>query len=253
MIFTVILKTFHRLAYGPLPAGVPEDRAAGLVLVADGIGGFDLCATGMQYAVGWSGWPLAVRAVGWGHGLWRWYRDLTNTDNHAAQAEALAAKVSEYRARHPDAPVYLVGKSGGTGIVAWALERLPEQTVDGAVLLAPALSPGYDLSRALRAVRREMIVHWSPLDVFILGIGTCLFGTVDRVRAPGAGMVGFRTPPTADPATYGKLRQVRWRPRMAAQLDFGGHLGPDNPLFLRRYIVPRFEPVPGPDQDAAPG
>lgn len=108
------------------------------MLLADGVGGFDLCGTGMQYAVGWSGQPLRVEVVGWGHGLWRWYRDLTDTANHAAQAEALAAAVQDFRARQSDVPIYLLGKSGGCGIVVGALERLPAGTVKRAVLLAPA-------------------------------------------------------------------------------------------------------------------
>ena len=117
-------------------------------------------------------------------------------------------------------------------------------TVERVVLLAPALSPGYDLTAALRAVRREIVVFWSPLDVIVLGAGTRLFGTIDRVKTVGAGLVGFQVPRSvtstdvARGREYGKLRQVRWQPRMAASGYFGGHMGPDSPLFLRKYVVP---------------
>ena len=39
----------------------------------------------------------------------------------------------------------------------------------------------------LNAVPHEIIVFWSPRDVIVLGVGTRLFGTIDRVRtvAPG--------------------------------------------------------------------
>ena len=137
--------------------------------------------------------------------------------------------------------MFLVGKSGGSGMVVRALERLPEDTVEAAVLLAPALSPGYDLTRALRAVRREMVVFWSPLDLIVLGLGTRVFGTIDRVNAVSAGLVGFRRPEALDEpgkAQYAKLRQVRWRPIMARTGYLGGHVGPDSPAFLRRYVVP---------------
>ena len=123
---------------------------------------------------------MRVRIVPWGHGFGRWHADLTNAANHVEKGAALAAEVAEFQARRPGAPVFLVGKSGGTGMVVRALERLPEDTVEAAVLLAPALSPGYDLTRALRAVRREMVVFWSPMDVFVLGLGTRIFGTIDR-------------------------------------------------------------------------
>ncbi len=129
-------------------------------------------------------------------------------------------------------------------MVVKALELLDEQQVERAILLAPALSPAYDLSSALRAVRREMVVFWSPLDVVILGMGTKVFGTVDRVRTAGAGLRGFRVPaPVAKPndddrRRYDKLRQIRWQPRMAATGYLGGHFGTDSPLFLRKYVVP---------------
>jgi hypothetical protein len=152
--------------------------------------------------------------------------------------------VRRYQAERPLDSIFLVAKSGGAGVVVKALELLDEMQVERAVMLAPALSPAYDLSRALRAVRRELVVFWSPLDVFMLGMGTKLFGTADRVKAAGAGMVGFRVPATGgkpnenNDGRYDKLRQVRWRPRMASSLYLGGHFGPDSPLFLRKYVVP---------------
>ncbi len=89
-----------------------------------------------------------------------------------------------------------------------------------------------------------MVVFWSPLDVFILGAGTCILGTADRVRTASAGLVGFRVPPPPTggcghpDGQYSKLRQVRWTPRMAASGNLGGHLGPDSPVFLKNYVVP---------------
>jgi hypothetical protein len=109
------------------------------------------------------------------------------------------------------------------------------------VLIAPALSPDYDLTRALRAVRHEMVVFWSPFDVIVLGAGTRVFGAIDRVRTVSAGLVGFRPPATPggdSEAPYAKLRQVRWRPGMASTGYLGGHVGPDSPAFLRKYVVP---------------
>jgi hypothetical protein len=124
-----------------------------------------------------------------------------------------------------------------------AFELLDEETVERAVLLAPALSPRYDLTAALRAVRRDVVVFWSPLDVIVLGFGTRLFGTVDRVRTVSAGLVGFQIPASLahdarQNREYRKLRQIRWHPRMATTGNFGGHLGPDCPFFLKKYVVP---------------
>ena len=147
---------------------------------------------------GLAGLTHEVRVVNWGHGLGRWHRDLTNVANHETKADAVASSALEFQQKNPASPVFLVGKSGGTGIIVKALERLPESSVEAAVLLSSALSPRYDLSRALRTVRREMTVFWSPFDVFILGVGTHVFGTVDRVNGLSAGLVGFQKPQSAD-------------------------------------------------------
>jgi hypothetical protein len=88
-----------------------------------------------------------------------------------------------------------------------------------------------------------MVVFWSPLDLFVLGAGTRVFGTIDRVKSVSAGMVGFQRPSpdrvgAEASAAYDRLRQVRWQIKMAATGHFGGHVGPDSPMFLRRYVVP---------------
>ena len=255
---SLLVEPFYRLVYGR-PSGRlgaleaddavgAADRGRGLVLVADGVGGLDLCGTGLRYVIGAERLPYTVELFPWGHGFGRWYADLTDVANRDRQARLVAEAVRRYRADQPADPVFLVAKSGGAGIVVKALELLDEASVERVVLLAPALSPGYDLTRALRAVRRELVVFWSPLDMVILGAGTRLFGTIDRIKTIGAGMVGFRVPGPDDPdqertRQYAKLRQARWRPEMAATLYFGGHVGSDCPLFLRKYVVPLLRAV----------
>ncbi len=240
MVYSQFIKTLFRTFYGD-PPDLSAGSDCGLVLVADGVGGLDLCGTGLRYVMGAQKLAYQVKLVPWGHGFGRWHADLTNAGNRDAKARLVAEEVAAFRVKAPGAPVFLVGKSGGTGVVVKALEQLPEGAVEIAVLIAPALSPNYDLTAALRAVRREMVVFWSPLDVIVLGAGTRIFGTIDRVRSVSAGLVGFRPPHAATPeqaARYAKLRQVRWRPRMATTGYLGGHVGPDSPAFLRKYVVP---------------
>ncbi len=219
------------------------ERPGGLVLVAGGVGGLDLCGFSLRRAVKAARLPYAVEVIVWGHGFGRWYSDLSDVPHLDRQAERVALSIRAFRADHPGRPVFLVGKSGGAGVAVKVLERLDDDDVERAVLLAPALSPGYDLARALGAVRREMVVFTSPLDVVILGAGTWLFGTIDRVHTFGAGLRGFAVPRPDDPdqerrRRYSRLRQVRWRPRMAESGHLGGHFGTDLPWFLGRYVVP---------------
>ncbi len=245
MIYSKLLGFLFRSWFGE-PPHVAEANATSLVLVADGCGGVDLCGFGLRYVMGGQAERRLVRVIPWGHGLGRWHADLTDTANHRRWSEAVAAEVVAWREHHPSAQVYLVGKSGGAWIMVKALESLPEGAVEAAVLLAPALSPGYDLAPALRAVRREVVAFWSPLDVVILGAGTWAFGTIDRVHSASAGLLGFREPSPplgrAGPIGPARLRQVRWRPAMALKGYLGGHVGPDSPAFLRAYVVPLLSP-----------
>lgn len=217
-------------------------QAAGLVLVVGGVGGLDFCSMGLQHAARRHRLPTSIEVVTWGHGFGRWYRDLSDLAHLDRQAGQIATRVAEFRASRPGEPVFLIGKSGGGGLVVRALEQIDAEAVERAVLLAPALSPRYDLSRALKAVRREMVVFTSPLDLIILGAGTRVFGTIDRVRTVGAGLVGFQKPgPDATPDSlraYAKLRQIRWRPSMVGVWHLGGHFGTDSPRFLRRHVLP---------------
>ena len=98
-------------------------------------------------------------------------------------------------AKDPKLEITLTSHSGGTGIAVWALEKMPEgMQVQTLVLLASALSPDYDLSKALRHVRGKAYVFYSQNDQVVLGAGTRLFGTIDGVKSDAAGLIGFRMP-----------------------------------------------------------
>jgi hypothetical protein len=223
-----------------------------LVLVADGVGGLDFCGTALRYVLGAEGLPYAIHVFPWGHGLGRWIADLTDVSNRDDKALLLADVVRRFQSGQPGAPVFLVAKSGGSGVVVKALEQLEEGSVHRAILLSPALSPAYDLTGALRALSQELVVFWSPYDIIFLGAGTLLLGTADRVHTASAGLRGFRMPLSPDeiPAgtlrasVYAKLRQIRWAPKMAVTGYFGGHFGPDSPFFLKNYVIPLLREEP---------
>ncbi len=215
----------------------------GLVLFANGVGGMNVCATSLRYVIRAGGLRHAFQMIPWGHGWGRWYADLSDVANRDANARSTAEAIRQFQSVQPGDPVFLVGKSGGAGVALKTLELLDDQIVERVILLAPAVSSGYDLTQALRAVRTEMVVFWSPLDVVILGAGTRVFGTIDRVKTVSSGLVGFQIPRIGDSTKtdhpdYARLRQVRWRLEMAASGHFGGHFGPDSPWFLKKYVLP---------------
>ena len=69
MVYTTFLKHLFRTGstaggYAPSPA-----EGDGLVIVADGVGGLDLCGTVLSHEAEAAGLPIEVRIVRWGHGF----------------------------------------------------------------------------------------------------------------------------------------------------------------------------------------
>ena len=156
------------------------------------------------------------------------------------QAADLAQYIHGYRLLHPTAPVMLVAHSGGCAVAVFTLERLPVgANVDAAVLLAPSLSTDYDLSAALRHVDGTVYSYYSNRDVALLGVGTFIFGTVDRSHSAAAGNKGFTVPRQSADLYAHKLKQIPWDPEMVMAQNSGGHTDWANQLFVREYVAPK--------------
>ncbi len=149
MLYSTLVKGAFRSWYGEPPDLSAEHEGQGLVLVADGVGGLDLCGTALRYVMGSLGVKYTVRVVPWGHGFGRWHADLTNVQNRDTRASGdrcRGKRLSRAGGGRSGLPRRQVG---GTGLVVKAAEHLPG-AVEAAVLLSPALSPRYDLTQALR-------------------------------------------------------------------------------------------------------
>lgn len=181
--------------------------------------------------------PYELTHFPWGTGYMRLLSDLTNRANMQTRADELARSMRDYKVQNPDRKIHIIAKSAGTAVALMALQQLEPDTVESAVLLAPAVSPSFALHNALRAVRTEIVSFWSPLDLFWLGFCTSIFGTADGVPCCSSGLVGFKTPTDATEA-YSKLRQIKWEPSMLRFHHIGDHMGNSMPAFIRAYIIP---------------
>lgn len=155
------------------------------------------------------------------------------------QAQLIADKLAERAVAEPNGKIFILCHSGGAGLAVWALEKLPESVkVDTVVMMSPALSPGYDLSKALKHVTGRLYVFSSLADIIVLSTGTKVFGTIDGVKTDAAGRVGFIQPPTADAEQYAKLVALPFDPKWIELGNRGDHIGGMTRTFGRGVLAP---------------
>jgi pimeloyl-ACP methyl ester carboxylesterase len=238
VLFVVGLMTVRAL-----PAAEPVH--GGTVFVVGGVGGLDPLQATAAWALPSAGVPHRIEVFLWTHGILRPLRDLQDIRHLFKQADRLAEADREELARHPARPVYLIGHSAGAALILLAAEKLPPASIERMILLAPAVSPSYDLRPALRATRQELIAFNSTYDRLCLDCCTSLFGTADRVYGPSAGLDGFREPENLDEEgrrLYRRLVQMPWRLSMLWQGTDGWHNGACMPIFLMHRVAPWLMP-----------
>jgi pimeloyl-ACP methyl ester carboxylesterase len=228
----------RQTVYSPAPG----PAARGVVFVADGAGNFQSTSASLRQVIAEERLPLGVATVEWSHGFGRMLADQIDYANARAEGRRLAAEVVALRQARPDAEIYLVGHSAGSGVILAAAESLPPGTVDRIVLLAPAVSADYDLRPTLLSTRQTVDVFASSRDWVFLGVAPALVGTADRRWTAPAGRVGFRPclDSPADAALYQRLRQFPWCGCYGELGNQGGHYGVHRPEFLRRCVAPLF-------------
>jgi pimeloyl-ACP methyl ester carboxylesterase len=217
----------------------PCELERGLVWFFPGVGGGNYLIERPYRALRDGGVGSAIRVHAW----WRPFGTLLNLcsyrDNRAAAAK-IAADITAYAREFPGRPIDLLGYSGGGGMAIMTAEALPENVrVRNVVLVHPAISARYDLTETLRRVDGRLVNFYSRLDWWTLGLGTSLFGTMDRKFTCSAGMCGLdlsRAVP--DEALRTRVVQDSWGRDDLAQLHLGGHPGILGYRWNRAFVAP---------------
>lgn len=212
-----------------------DQRSSGYLLHLPGVGGARNLDRNMVKGLQDGGLNGQTRIYDW-TGNKRGLDALLALERNRQQAKRVAEILTrEYRS-NPKRPIYVTAHSGGTGIAIWALENLPEDVqVHTLVLIASALSPGYDLEGALRRVTNKVYTLHSSGDSLVLGTGTTMFGTIDGIKTPAAGLQGFETREVPE---YAKLHQLPHDNGWIRLGNNGTHIGPMNPRFARNVLAP---------------
>jgi pimeloyl-ACP methyl ester carboxylesterase len=232
------------MVYAPvIPASAQsrEPRPRGIIFVVGGVGGIDILGSAARAAFPRAGIRDDIYDFVWTHGVGHVFKDLKDVQHLRAKAEELARLIREYHIRYPGRPIFIVAKSGGTGLVLLAAELLEPASVERIVLLSAAVSADYDLRGSLIACKRGIVSFYSHNDQVVLNWGTRQFGTVDRVYGPSAGFQGFLVPNwlnTQERLLYNGLVQIPWNARMVLHGYTGSHAGTSFPSFLRAEVAP---------------
>lgn len=173
---------------------------------------------------------------------WRWHSTwrawlvlptIMNTSLLEQQSRRLADYLIEQKRTRPDRPIRLMGYSCGGYVAMRALELLPgDVQVESAAVLAGAISPWRDLRPAGNHVRGALVVSSCLLDAVILGIGTLLVGTADRVHTLSLGMVGYHGPAGEN------IVQIHWRLGMIHLGNVGGHFAATATDYIAQLVAP---------------
>jgi pimeloyl-ACP methyl ester carboxylesterase len=208
-----------------------------VVFVVPGVGGGGAEYNGIVQAVARPG--RAVYTIDWGAPTPLFFLNFSDPDIHDAAEEKVARTIADWRRQHPSGRIDLIGHSAGAGVVLGALPRIGQAHVHTVILLAPSVSPSYDLTAALAHVDGVMHAFHSDRDTGFLEWRTSNFGTYDGMKNPAAGFAGFTG--SYAPA---KLVQHPYDPNWES-LDYdGGHFSIRSAAFARQIIAPLLRPSP---------
>lgn len=224
----------------PSRFNTPDRLERGLVLLLPGIEGEGLFSYAVRQGLDSAGVNEGLSIYNWGWPIPLAGPVLNQVDFMRARrvAAKISKEIAKYHRDHPGKPVHLVGHSGGGAIAVFAAEALAAgHTVDGIILLSPSLSAGYNLRKALAKSRKGIVHFWSPGDIFLLVLGTSVFGNIDGVHGPAAGATGFTNTGNSR-GPFKKLYQRKWSQAMISSGHLGGHAGTTGGRFVQAWVAP---------------
>jgi hypothetical protein len=213
-----------------------------LVVLVPGCAGDGFWYNDLRESVAANQPARTVRTFGWGLPLPFYIMNLQDAKIHAEAEKELSEAIVSWRERHPSGRLTLLGHSAGCGVILGSLSRLDKRVdVENVVLLAPSVSPDYQVAPALRQIAGTLHVFYSDGDQLWLGWRTSTFGTYDSVKTEAAGKVGLNLD-RVDVELRGKVVQHCYEPEFEQLGHGGGHFGSLARRFNDKVIAPLVAP-----------
>lgn len=217
------------LAVGCAPQAKQIAGAPDVVFIVPGVGG----PSGYDALIQSLGRPnRAIHTIVWGAPPPLFFLNYSDQSIHNTAEAEFSARIEQWHRDHPTGRIDIIGHSAGCGVALGAIARLPQARVEHLILLAPSVSPGYNLQPALAKVNAPIHVYTSTDDT-MLQWRTSSFSTYDRVQTAAAGVGGFTSP-----FPPGRVIHHPFEPRWTTLGHDGGHWGPLADRFSQLVIAP---------------
>jgi len=211
-----------------------------VVFFLPGVAGDGFWYDGLKRGIREANHSRQVLTVHWGAPGPLFSLNFSNKSIHDQAERKLADALIRHRARFPKGRIDLIAHSAGCGVGLGALAKVPEELqIRQVVLLAPSVSPQYELSDALRRCK-SMNVFTSTRDTTFLDWRTRHFGTYDRIKTKAAGHAGFDIT-TLPYQLAGRLKQHPFDESHIHLGNNGGHFGAASRRFVASHVAPLFK------------
>jgi pimeloyl-ACP methyl ester carboxylesterase len=132
-----------------------------------------------------------------------------------------------------------MGNSAGARVALAAAEMSPEKSIERVIVIAPAVSCGYDLKGVLKASKCGVDNFYS-CDDNVLEAAVYYATLADGTRTAAAGQVGFQAP--GDPRAAALYCNVRNYPWNDSFVGGGGHFAWTRPHNMKKVLPPLLTP-----------
>jgi pimeloyl-ACP methyl ester carboxylesterase len=209
-----------------------------LVVLVPGCAGDGFWYNDLRKSVAAAQPAVTVRTFEWGMPKVLYVMNLQDAKIHDEAEAALAKAIASWRDRYPAGRLTLLGHSAGCGVILGSLSRLEKRVdVENVVLLAPSVSPDYEISPALGQIAGTLHVFFSDSDRLWLGWRTSTFGTYDSVKGEAAGKVGLNVEQLKADLRC-KIVQHSYEREFSELGHGGGHFGSLARRFDERVVAP---------------